>query len=133
MAGQHRGQLARIGAAAALVLAVFVSGCRKKEPQIEVVSLEGTVEAVNARPDGTGDIKVSYFNEKAGQDVIGEGDVTADTEIMINGAVGKLADIQVGDRVRGDVRVEKKGGERKLTALKIIVERAKPVEPSSGG
>jgi hypothetical protein len=132
MAEQRGRQWAGIGAAAALI-ATALTSCREKEPQIEVVSLEGTVEAVEVHSDGTGTIKVSYFNEKAGQIVVGEGLANAETEVMINGAAGTLADIKVGDRVRGDVRVEKKAGERTLTALKIIVERARPVEPAGGG
>lgn len=119
--------------AAGLLLGGLCGGCKEKEPEIEIISLEGSVEKVDLRPDGTGTISVWYYNEKAGQETLGTGEVTAETEIMINGAAGKLADIKIGDRVRGDVRLTKTGNERTLTALKIIVERPEPVEPSEGG
>ncbi len=100
------------------------AGCRKDEPSFEVLSLEGRIENIEVRGDGTGSVSVLYYNEKQKQDVIGVGLVTPETEIMINGALAKLSDLRAGDRVRGEVRVEGKGAERKQIAIKIRIDRA---------
>lgn len=110
---------------AALSGVLFVSAdCRKDEPSFEVLSLEGRIETIDLAKDGTGSVSVLYYNEKQKQDVIGVGVVTAETEIMINGALGKLSDLRAGDRIRGEVRVEGKGADRKQIAIKIRIDRA---------
>ncbi len=110
-----------------LAFALACPGCREKEPEFEVITLEGKVEKIEAATQDTGRITVSYYSEKRKEDVIGTGQVTEETEIMINGAVAGLKDLRVGDRVRGEVRVEKKGRKKIQTVLKIHVDRAKPV------
>jgi hypothetical protein len=45
--------------------------------------------------------------------------------------VGGLADLKVGDQVRGEVKVVKHKGERTTTALKVYVDR--PVPLGEGG
>jgi len=107
-----------------LAFGAALTGCRQKEENVEVVPLEGKVERISVHPDGTGVITVLYFSEKQGQDVVGSGQVTRETEIMINGALASLKDIREGERVRGEVRIEKKGQERRQIALKIVVDRA---------
>ena len=110
------------------ILAAFTSpGCRRNDPGFELISLEGTIEEIKRNRDGTGEITVLYFSEKHGQEMLGTGLVTSETEIMINGAVAKLDDLREGDRVRGDVRVDSKQGEKRQVALKIYVDRAQPV------
>ena len=108
-----------------MVLAVIllVPGCAEDEPDSEVVSLVGKIDKIDRTSDETGQITVVYYSEKHGQDMVGIGTVTAETEIMINGALAKLTDLRAGDHVRGEVRVEKKGQQRTQTALKIHVDR----------
>lgn len=106
---------------------LLASGCRNDKPGFEVIALEGKIETIDIRSDGTGEISVLYYSEKQKEEIIGTGLVTPETEILINGAVARLADLREGDRVRGQVRVEKKGKERKQIALKIYVDRAIPV------
>ncbi len=101
-------------------------GCKDKSSGPEIVTMEGKVESVKISGGG-GEISMTYYNEKHGQEMIGKGLVTKETEIMINGASASLSDIRVGERVRGQARVEKSGDDRKLIVLKIDVERAKPV------
>ena len=111
-----------------LVVCVCAGGCRKQEPDFEIMTLDrAKVEQVKANADGTGEITVIYYSEKHGQDVSGEGLITKDTEIMINGAVAGVAELRQGDRVSGSVRIEGKGKKKKQFALKIKVERPKPV------
>lgn len=112
-----------------LLSAIFVlcGGCKKKEPDFDVISLEGKIEKIERTDEETGRITLLYKSEKRVQELTGTGEVNAETEIMINGAAAKLADIRVGDRVRGEVRVDKKGNQKTLTALKIHIDRARPI------
>lgn len=114
------------------VLLLAGPGCREGEPAFELVTLEGRIEKISRTSDETGEITVSYFSEKHKQDILGTGLVTQSTEIMINGAIAKLIDLREGERVRGEVRVDKKGAERIRTALKIYVDRPKPVGGGGG-
>lgn len=109
-----------------LIWLLVGSGCRENEPGFEVITLEGKIEKIERTSDVIGEISVLYYSEKHGQEMIGLGLITTETEIMINGAVAKLRDLREGDHVRGEVRVEKKGGEKKQVALKIYVDRPKP-------
>lgn len=101
-------------------------GCRRNEPAFEVLSLQGKIEKLDVNSDETGEITLLYYSEKQGRDIIGAGLVTRETEIMINGAIAKLSDLREGDRVRGEVRLERKRGEKIQTALKIYVDRPEP-------
>ncbi len=109
-----------------VLLVIASPGCRSEE-EAKVQTMEGKVEKIVVNPDGTGEITVVYFSEKHNQEMPGTGIVTKDTEIMINGVVSKLSDIREGERVRGQVRTTKSGGKRIQTALKIHVDRPKPV------
>ena len=113
------------------MVVVGCPGCGEKEPQAEIISLEGKVEKIERTSDTTGKITVAYFSEKQKVEVIGTGQVTKETEIMIDGAAATLKDLREGERVRGDVRVEKKGGKKVQSVLKIQVDRPKSV-PSGG-
>lgn len=114
---------------APLALVLLLSGltCRQEDASVEVVPLVGKVEKIDARPDGTGELVIAYFSERHNQEISGVGQVTKETEIMINGATATLADVRLGEQVRGEVRVEKKGKERKRIALKIYVDRPAPL------
>ena len=115
-----------------LVCAFALAGCRKEQPRFEIVSLEGTVEKIERRPGNTGIITVAYYSEKQQQEMLGTGKVTPETEIMINGAASTLAELRVGDRVQGQVRIEKNGDQRIQIAVKINVDRPEPLGSGQG-
>jgi hypothetical protein len=111
-----------------LILATLLlplGGCGEKESAPELVTLEGKIEKIERTSDKAGKVTVVYYNERQKQEMTGSGSVTAETEIMIDGAVATLADLREGERVRGDVRVEKKGGKKIQTIVKIVADRAK--------
>lgn len=110
-----------------LTWAVILGGCKKNEESPKIQSLKGKVEKIDINPDGTGRITILYFSEKQDQDITGTGLVTKETEILINGAVASLSDIREGEHVRGEVRIVKKGDKRTQVALKIYIDRPKPV------
>ena len=113
------------------LLPVLCGGCGEKQPQAEIISLEGKVEKIERTSDTTGKITVAFFSEKQKQEMTGTAQVTKETEIMIDGAAATLKDLREGERVRGEVRGEKKGGKKVQTVLKIHVER--PKSGASGG
>ncbi len=104
-----------------------ISGCKEKETGFKFITLEGKIESVERSSEHTGKISVMYFSEKQGQDILGHALVTKETEIIINGVISTLKDLREGDRVRGEVRIEKQGKARVQTAIKITVDRPKPV------
>ena len=106
-----------------VALLAICPGCRENEPGFEVVSLEGKIENIEMTSAETGEITIVYYSEKQKREALGIGLVTRETEIMINGAVATLKHLRPGDRVRGDVRIEKKRGKKRQTALKINVDR----------
>lgn len=114
-----------------LILATL-AGCSEDKPHVSFLSLKGKIEKIDRTSDRTGTISVQYYNEKQSKEVIGSAIVTADTEIMINGALAKLSDLREGDRIRGKVRVEKKEGRQTQTVLQMRVTRAEPA-PTEGG
>jgi len=115
------------------LLPVLCGGCGEKQKQAEIISLEGKVEKIERTSDTTGKITVAYYSEKKEQEIHVTAQVTKDTEIMINGAAATLKDLREGERVRGDGRIEKKGGKKDpvQTVLKIHVDR--PKSGASGG
>ena len=110
-------------------VAVFGSGCRDEKPASEVLTLEGTVEKVTAKADGTGEIVVRYYSRKHRKEVEGLGLVTKETRILINGKTVSLTDIKPGEPVTGEVRIERTGKTKRLIVLRIQVDRA----PTQGG
>ncbi len=115
-----------------ILAVVLVPGCRE-EPRAEVLPLKGRVEKITLSSDEAGEISVTYYSDKHKQDVVGTGMVTKDTEILINGVVAKLKDIREGERISGEVRLEKKGDKRQQTVLRIVVDRPKPVGGGGSG
>ena len=113
----------------ALVVLALASGCRKPDESTHVMTMEGRVEKIKLTSDSTGEITVLYI-DKDQQEVMGTGMVTLETEVMINGAIATLADVREGERIRGEVRVARKGQRRTQTILKIYIDRAEPVTPA---
>lgn len=116
-----------IGVACLAATFAVCQGCKQKDSGPDILTLKGKVDQVETADGETGTITVMYFSERQGRDVPGTGMVTKETEIMINGVVSKLSDVRLGDRVLGEVRLDKQGDRRVQTALKIVIDRPKPV------
>ena len=110
----------------AAMLLLGAPGCRDDKDNVEVMTLRGTVEKIELGSGDTGTIHVRYYSEKHKEEIVGVGEVTPETEILINGVVAKLSDIKEGERVRGEVRVEKRGGKQVQIALRISIDRVVP-------
>ncbi len=110
----------------ALIMLATVGGCKENDKPIEIIALEGKIEKIKRTTDATGEITVVFYSEKQHQEIRGTATVTEETEILLDGAAAKLNDLRDGERIRGQVRVEKKGGRKTNVVLKIQVERARP-------
>lgn len=108
---------------AVVLLGIGAPGCRQAEDEADILTLQGKIEKVDAKPDGTGTVTISYYNEKHGEEMVGTGEISRETEIMVNGVMAGIGDLRVGDQARGEVRINKRGKERRQIALKIYVER----------
>ena len=128
MGAFHVQRVVRLG----LFIVPLLAGCQPSDEESKSVRLEGSVEKIKINADGTGEITVLYRSEKQKEEVAGTALVTRETEIMISGAAATLRDVHEGERIRGDVRVDKKEGKRVFTALKIHVDRAQP-QGGAGG
>ncbi|MCO6437106.1 MAG: hypothetical protein J5J06_08460 [Phycisphaerae bacterium] len=116
-----------------LLLNVVAVGCREEKPAAKLVPLEGRVQKIEPGPDGTGRIMVTYRADRGGheQELEGVGEVTRETEIVIDGVVSRLEDIRVGENISGDVRIEGSGASRKQIVLRIQVDRARSLDAGS--
>ena len=103
-----------------ILLLALCPACREEVKPPEIVSLSGRIVDIDI---GGRRISLLYYNEKYEQEMTKTGDVCEDTEILINGVLATLADLRVGESVRGQVRVEGKEPKRRLTVLRIIVDR----------
>lgn len=111
-----------IGWTAAILAVGVAGGCRQKDHAPEILSLNGKVEKIDL---ASGLITARYYSAKRDAEIVGTGQVTAETEILINGVASRLADLRVGDRIRGEIRVLNNGKETRQIVLKIHVDRPK--------
>jgi len=109
----------------AVVVPLTAGGCGDNDSPPEIITLEGKIEKIERTTDKTGKVTVVYYSDKQKQEIPGTAQVTAETEIMIDGAVAILKDLKEGDRVSGEVRVEKKGGKKVQSIVKIHADRTK--------
>ncbi|MHC5109212.1 MAG: hypothetical protein ACYTHJ_04970 [Planctomycetota bacterium] len=123
--------LKRNGPIAVVILAgvmACLTGCKENKPEVEVLTLNNAkIEKINLKTETTGTLQVSFYSEKHRQDIVDEGEVTGETEILIDGAQATLKQLRVGERISGEVRIERKGKEKRRLAVRIVADRPKPV------
>ncbi len=118
----------RWGASLCVMVCLLVAGgCSDKDSSVDVVTLEGKVDKIERTTATTGTLTVLYRSEKHGQDMVGIGEITSETEILIDGTLATLADVREGERIRGEVRIDKVNGQERKTVMKLHIERAKPI------
>lgn len=107
----------------------FVVGCRDDEPAVRYHQVQGAIQKirVDTKDAKRGRVTLRFRHLESGEWREVEGDVLADTEIMINGQVGTLQDLQVGNEAIVEGRVETVNKSRRVEALKITVTRADPI------
>jgi hypothetical protein len=127
-----RRQFGRIWAAAALLMGCggFL-GCKEREPEPRVITLEGVVEQVDLKARV---VTVRFYSEKHETTFRKPVHVSDQTEVFINGALAKLEDVKVGERAAGTVRIDRHGddAEDEFTALRVEIKRSAPLKPTSG-
>jgi len=102
----------------------WVGGCSKKDSS-ELITLKGRIEKVRRTTDTTGELTVRFFHEKQNMEIVGTAAVTPETRIERNGGPAPFQDLAEGMQVNGQVRSEKKDGQRTYTAVLIQIETPK--------
>ena len=132
MSVRHRRWVLLICPVIAASVLPALSGCRKEEPRVEVLTFEGKLESIRwikNQPGVIGEITVRFQSEKhSQQEVHGKALVRVDTEILINGVVARLEDVREGECGLADVRVDKSGDKPTYTMLRIRIDRAQPID-----
>ena len=102
-----------------------VSGCSKDSDRPKYREVAGRITAIDLK---TGEVTMTYYNEKhrAYQPLTGR--LAPDAEILINGETARLEELQVDDRVTVTGFEDKNLGQ--MLARKVDVRREGP--PSSG-
>lgn len=113
-------RIARESVIALMTLALASHGCSEKHDQPAPLSLTGKVVAVDLKRKT---ISVEYDHPKLQTKQVDTAVVTDATEIQVNGVLAGLADVRVGEHVRGEVMVEGKGEQRKMRVLKMEIDR----------
>jgi hypothetical protein len=94
-------------------------GCQQRDKP-KVIFLEGVVEKVDpVRKFAV----VRFLSEKHGSEQTEAVLVTAETEILIDGALASLADVVVGEHAQGYVRETNYFEQTVYTALRVRISR----------
>ena len=105
-----------------------ITGCKPSEPEIEHHQITGTIKHMKESDSNPGHWKVRMeFVNKSGNTVAREGDVTPETEILINGRVAKMSDVRIGEHADVLGRVVTTDQGKTITALKIKIARDESV------
>lgn len=116
-------QATRLGWLGVVILAAYVAGlegCRPADEAPRVRVLEVTVEKIDY---DTREVTVSFV-DKRGETRELSAVVDPDTEILINGKVASLRDVQVKDRARvAGYRTENASGLPDFEVLRVEIER----------
>lgn len=115
---RRRGRYAR-AAAIALTLLLLAS-CRGQDVQVDYLVVSGTFERIDLNA-GVG--RFRFLHQKSGEYRTEDGRLGPETEVMINGRLSELSDIQLGETAVVVWRVRKSGGSRRIDALKIRIVR----------
>jgi hypothetical protein len=105
-----------------LVALAMPLGCGKEPEQVTYEPIVGRVVDVDK---GTGTVRVEFYSLKHQEMRRQEGKLAPDAEILIDGAIGRMEDVRLGEEVRLEGRVERHGDEKRFVAIKVHVDRKK--------
>ena len=108
-----------------LTLAV---GCGKDRAEPKHRTLTGIAESINV---DTGEVSMRFYREKTQQWTTVSGEVTDQTEVLINGRQAKLSEVLPGDNVEVVGKQEGEGLNKRLVALRITVTREEEFSASA--
>ena len=114
----------------AAVACTVPAGCSERTHEPKVVSLKCVVERIDRQNK---EVTVRFYSEKRDAELTEVVRVTDETEILINGALARLADVKEGERAEGSIRVTKSADATVYTALRVQIIRADPLKAASGG
>lgn len=106
--------------AAVFLTALAFSGCGEEKPTRKYRTLEGIAESIDA---AGGQVAMRWYHVKSQQWRVIKGQVTDETEVLVNGRSAKLEDVRSGDPVKVVGYQEGKGLNVRLVATKVLVTR----------
>jgi len=106
--------------AALVAAAVSVAGCGKDQEEPPYRVEPGRVASVDLN---TSAVKMWWYSAKQQKEILLEGTLAPNAEILINGRTARLEDIHVDDPVRVTGRIEKREGQKSLIATVVEVTR----------
>ncbi len=112
-------RITMLAAIAAGACALF-AGCKSDSDTPKYKVVKGQVTGINSE---TGEVQLTYYDEKLKKDVTGTGKLASDAEILIDGATAKPEDVHKDDRVTVKLRIEKKDNIPQYVATQVDVTR----------
>lgn len=106
--------------AALVAAAVSAAGCGKGQEEPPYRVEPGRVASVDLN---TSAVKMWWYSAKQQKEVLLEGILAPNAEILINGRTARLEDIRVDDPVRVTGRIEKREGQKTLIATMVEITR----------
>ena len=110
--------------ALALMPLVIAGGCSDEGSKSKTLPLKGTVKKIDLV---NSTVTLRVYREKQGQEVDVTGEVTEETEILINGVLAKLSDVRVGELAEGTVRVVKEGDTKRYVGVRFRIKRSEAI------
>jgi hypothetical protein len=105
---------------AAVLLSPWTLGCGKDDDKPEPIQREGRVASINKE---TGAVEMWYYSPKQRQEIKIPGRLDPHVEILINGAVASVEDVEIDDRVKVLGRTEGSGTDKHFVAVKVEIIR----------
>lgn len=114
--------LATLRAAGMTAILACVAGCYEKKEPPAYKTITGTAEQID---ENTNKVSMRWYNERRQREEIISGEVTDQTEILINGRVARLNDIRIHETVTvlGRPKNEKDEGAGGYIAARVEVIR----------
>ncbi|MBN1345677.1 MAG: hypothetical protein JXQ73_23495 [Phycisphaerae bacterium] len=108
------------GVAASLVVVglLCLPGCRNRSERSEDKTITGTVTSID---EATGKVAMKFRHKEKKIDMEYEGTVDQNSEILINGRVAKLSEVNTGDRVIVTGYRDKQ--RKRMMVVKVEIER----------
>ncbi len=110
-----------------VLLPLLVCACDSRQREPEYRALSGTFDKINVQ---TGAVTFRFRSDKTGEYREERGLVPPETEILIDGKISELSEVEPGEEVSVVWRIEKRGARQLVTALKILVARGVSAPPT---
>ena len=103
-----------------IALGLGCGGCAEDREESKIRDMAGMVEKIDQNKKT---VLVSTYVEELKATHSFEVHITPETEILLNGALARLEDVEVGDHAEGSVKITKRGKAKHFEALQVRIKR----------